>query len=213
MKTVYILGSGGLAKEIFVLINQIGDIKVRAFVDIESRESLIIGKDEIQVISESEFLAKENPKTVGLVIGVGDPKIINKLTSKFKEFYFPNLIHPSVVIDKDSVSLGKGNIFAAGVIFTTCISVGDFNIFNLSTAVGHDAVIGNCNVINPTVNISGGVHIGNMNLIGVGATILQYKMIGNSNTIGAASLVTKNIEDGLLLVGVPAKNVEMKTEK
>ncbi|MCZ2130523.1 MAG: acetyltransferase [Bacteroidia bacterium] len=206
-KAIYILGSSGFAKEVYFLLKEIGGYNVKGFIDIVSKEKVRFQEGNFDVITEEEFDAKETPETTMLAIGVGDPKLIKKLAGKFKAFTFPNLVHPSVVYDKDNVKMGQGNILVAGVLFTTCISVGDMNIFNLSSTVGHDAVIGSYNVINPTVNISGGVEIGTANLIGVGATILQYKKIGNGSVIGAASLVTKDVEDNIVVVGVPAKQM------
>ncbi|KZS41449.1 hypothetical protein AWE51_22360 [Aquimarina aggregata] len=205
MKDIYILGSGGFAKEVYFLIKEINKYNVKGFIDIESSDSLIFKEKSIPILSEEEFLILKFETPPSLAIGVGEPKLIDKLTNKFKNFHFPNLIHPSVVFDKENVTFGIGNIVTAGVIFTTQIRIENFNIFNLSTTIGHDVFINSYNVINPTVNISGGVEIGSCNLLGVAATILQYKKIGNNSTVGASSLVTKDVGDNQIVFGVPAK--------
>lgn len=51
----------------------------------------------------------------------------------------------------------------------------------------------------------GRVVIGNRVWIGAGATILMNVHIGNDVIIGAGSLVNKNIPDGCVVAGVPAK--------
>ncbi|MCC6180936.1 MAG: NeuD/PglB/VioB family sugar acetyltransferase [Bacteroidia bacterium] len=204
-KKIYIIGSGGFAKEVYFLIKEIGNYQFVGFIDIDVKEDVCFKEGTFKVLSESEFLENNKPINVNLALGIGNPKITNKIIEKFKKFEFPNLIHPSVVGDFGNIKFGVGNIITAGVIFTTGIQVGNFNIFNLSTTIGHDAIIGDYNVINPTVNISGGVEIGDNNLIGVGATILQYKKIGNNSIVGASSLVTTNVEDNTTVVGVPAK--------
>ncbi|HEY9261479.1 hexapeptide transferase, partial [Chitinophaga sp.] len=143
---------------------------------------------------------------LALAIGVGDPKLIKKISDRLRSrFLFPNLIHPSVIGNFSDIKIGDGNIITANCVFTTSIKIGSFNLFNLATTVGHDVLIGNCNVINPAVNISGGVSIGSNNLIGVNATILQYKVIGSNSIVGACSLVTKNVDDNVTVMGVPAK--------
>lgn len=206
-KSIYILGSSGFAKEVYFLLKAINMYEVKGFIDIVKKEKLQFSEGSFAVLTEEEFLQKENSASAMLAIGVGDPNLIQKMAAKFSAFSFPNLIHPNVVLDKENIRMGQGNIITAGVIFTTCITIGNMNVFNLSTTVGHDVVIGNYNVINPTVNISGGVEMGNTNLIGVAATILQYKKIGNNATIGASSLVTKNVEDSTTVIGVPAKKI------
>ena len=159
-----------------------------------------------QVISEEDFLNKIKPsKGVSLLMGVGDPKLIDKLSRTFEEYKFPNLIHPSFIGDLESIEVGIGNIITAGCIFTVDTKIGSFNIFNLNTSLGHDSNIGNCNVFNPGCNISGGVRIGSCNLFGTNSTVLQNVAVGDYNTLGASSLANKTINDNSVMIGVPAK--------
>ncbi len=202
MKDIYILGAGGFAKEVHFLIRQIGGYTIRAFVNREPLPPIRVGNTDYPVITDAQL---NGAKSSLLAIGVGDPKLIARLTQQFGSFDFPNLIHPGVVADWPNIRLGKGNIISSGVNFTTDIIIGSFNVFNLACTVGHDAVIGNCNVFNPGANISGGVRAGNNNLVGTNATLLQYTSIGNNAVVGAASLVNKPVEDNTTVVGVPAK--------
>jgi len=219
MNKIFILGSGGLAKEILCLIQDINKenpiYEFVAFIEKTGNdESVKIGREFYDVIGEQYFLNKfSNKENISLAIGIGDPKIIDKVTKKFSgNFRFPNLIHPNFVGNLDDINFGKGNIITAGCIFTTTISVNSFNLFNLNTTVGHDTNIGSCNVINPGVNISGGVVIKDNNLIGTNATILQYKIIGTNSIIGASSLVTKDIPDNVVAYGNPCKVIKENHE-
>ena len=207
MEDIYILGSGGLAKEVYFLIKEINKFDVIAFIDIEEKKNIIFTEKSVPVISEEDFLNQIHLITPKIAIGIGDPILIEKLSIKFNDFDFPNLIHPNVVLDHDNISMGKGNILSPGVIMTTNIIIGDFNIFNLSVTIGHDVKIGNGNVFNPSVNISGQVKIDNSNLFGVGSIVLQEKSIGSNSTLGASALLTKNVEDNIVLVGIPAKKI------
>lgn len=200
------MGSSGFAKEVYFLAKASGLYNKYYFVDIEKKEPVQIGPVSIPVITEEE-LASQGKET-HVVIGIGNPAIIQKLAAKLKgKFTFPNLVHPSVAGNFEDIVFGEGNIITANCIFTTSIKVGSFNIFNLACTIGHDAIIGDANVINPCVNISGGVEIGNANLIGVAATILQYKKVGNNAVVGASSLVTKDVKDSVTVIGVPAKQI------
>jgi len=121
---------------------------------------------------------------------------------------FPNLIHPSTLLDKESVVMEQGNVICAGNIFTTNISIGSFNYFNLNCTYGHDIQIGDYCVFNPGINLSGGVKIGSGCLIGTGATILQYLNIGDGAIVGAGAVVVKDVPPGLVVAGVPAKQLK-----
>ncbi len=208
MDNIYILGSGGFAKEVYCLILELNRFEVKAFIDIEEG-NVIIGKKEIPIITEETFFKLNLPKDTNLALGTGNPSLNAKIVSKFDRFLFPNIIHPKAIYDIDSVIMGYGNIITAGVIMTTCINIGNFNILNLSVTVGHDSIIGNFNVINPTVNISGGVKLGDRNLLGVSSCILQYNTIGNDCVVGASALVTKHIQNNTTVVGIPAKPLKV----
>ena len=67
--------------------------------------------------------------------------------------------------------------------------------------IGHGAIIHGCT-------------IGENTLIGMGAIILNGAKIGNNSIVGAGSLVTQNkeYEDGVLILGNPAKVMRKLTE-
>lgn len=206
----FIIGNGGFAKEVLFLIKEVfGTIEnFGGFIDYKPQKSIIncMGQ-EFSIIDEDYFLSNSN-KNSELFIGIGDPKTITKVVKKFEGFNFPNLVHPNVVRETISVTLGRGNIITAGCVLTVDINIGSFNVFNLNTTVGHDTVIGDFNVFNPGANISGSVQIGNSNLFGTNSTVLQGLTIVSGSIIGAASLVNKNVDSNLVVVGVPAREIK-----
>jgi sugar O-acyltransferase (sialic acid O-acetyltransferase NeuD family) len=206
-KRLYILGAGGFAKEVYFLAKEIGLYEIAAFVDLHAGEPIAFAEGSVPVIADADFESTQ-ASNVCLAMGIGDPKIIERLGLKYaNRFEFPNLVHPSVIGDFPNIRMGKGNIVTANVVFTTHITIGDFNIFNLNATVGHDVQIGNGNVINPTVNISGGVMMGNYNLVGVSSVILQYIKIASYAVIGACAFVNKDVESNVTVVGIPAKKI------
>lgn len=204
-KDIFIIGTGGFAKEVFFLIRETNLYKFKGFVDFSKEKYLTIGQNKYPIINEDIFLL--NYKKSNIAFGVGRPYLLKKLSEIYKDFNNPNIIHPSFIGDKENIKMGKGNIITAGVIFTTDITIGSFNVFNLNMTIGHDANVGNLNVFNPSTCISGNTKIGNCNLFGVGSISLENLEIGNNNIIGAAALVTKNITDNGVYIGVPVKRI------
>lgn len=203
-QSIYIIGCGGFAKEVYFLIKSSTDFEVKGFVDKFPIAAEINFKEgSIPVIKEDYFLS--NFKDVNVCIGIGTPSILNKIYDVFKDYKFPNIIHKNVIYDKENIKIGFGNIITAGCVLTTHIEIGNLNIFNLCTTVGHDTVIGNFNVFNPSVNISGNCKIGSCNLMGVGSVIIEKKEIGNNSVLGANSTLIKNMEDNVLYAGSPAE--------
>lgn len=102
--------------------------------------------------------------------------------------------------DVESIVIGKNtNIQENTVVHVDendNVEVGD------GCTVGHGAIIHGCK-------------IGNNTLIGMGAIILNGAEIGNNSIVGAGSLVTQNkkFEDGVLILGNPAKVVRNLTEE
>jgi sugar O-acyltransferase (sialic acid O-acetyltransferase NeuD family) len=212
MKDIVILGAGGLAKEMAFLVEDINrslsqpEWNVLGYIDTDlEKQGVYNGK--YPIIGDEDYLIRYD-KDVHAVIGIGTPPIIRKVHEKlcrYDHIHFPNLIHPNVVMDARRISWGEGNIVCAGNIFTTDIAVGSCNIFNLNCTYGHDMVIGNYCVFNPGLNMSGGVTVQDGCLFGTGATVLQYLTIGEGATVGAGAVVTKDVESGVTVVGVPAR--------
>ena len=205
MQDIVIFGSGGMAREVAFLIDEINSVSpqwnILGFVEIDrERVGQEAGKYRVYC-TEEELLDRK----VAAAIGIGSPATIQKIATRFSKIEFPNLIHPSVIRDEPRVALGRGNILCARNIFTTDITIGSFNIFNLNGTYAHDVRIADCSVLNSGVRISGGVEIGSRCLVGAGATILQYLKIGDDVTVGAGSVVTKDVSAGTTVVGVPAK--------
>ncbi|WP_296312525.1 acetyltransferase [Winogradskyella sp. UBA3174] len=208
IKDIYIIGSGGFAKEVYCLIDAINSknhtFNICGFIDkSDTIQDEIFG---LPIINENTFLQSHN--LVDLAIGIGDPQIIRKLKTIYNNYNFPNLIHPNFNGYLKEIKLGKGNIITSGCNFTCDIKIGSLNVFNLNVTLGHDSVIGDCNVVNPGVNLSGGIKIGDNNLIGSGATVLQNLNIGSNSILGASSLLTKDLSSNTLSIGIPSKPIK-----
>jgi len=214
MKKIVIIGSGGFAKEVSFLIEDINKERSEwnflGYIDKNAEIGSYSGKYEVH--QHDEWLDAVD-FDLHVVFGIGQPQLISKIHKRLvsnQKIKFPNLIHRNAIGDWERIELGVGNIITAGNIFTTDIKVGSFNIFNLDCTVGHDTVIGNYNVFNPSVNLSGGVHIADECLIGTGSQILQYKKVVTQTIVGAGAVVTKDLLEPGVYVGSPAKKLERK---
>jgi len=210
MKDIVIIGSGGFAKEVAFLIDEINKVKqtwnVLGFVDKKTGEY----NGKYKIFQNDTWLESTKEK-IDVVFGIGDVHLIKKLSEQFQlnpNLTFPNLIHPNVIGNWERIKLGKGNVICAGNVFTTDIKAGSFNIFNLSCTIGHDTVIESYNIFNPSVNISGGVCIRERNMFGTGSQILQYLNITSNTIIGAGAVVTKSITESGIYAGIPARKIK-----
>lgn len=119
---------------------------------------------------------------------------------------FINLIHPSVILHKNT-SLGKGLImFAYSVISNECI-VDDFVTLQAHSTVGHDCKIGNWCHINAYSFLGGYTILEDEVTLHTKATILPNLHIGKGAIVGAGSIVIKHVKAGTTVFGNPAKEL------
>jgi acetyltransferase-like isoleucine patch superfamily enzyme len=94
------------------------------------------------------------------------------------------------------------------VTFTSNIKVGRCFHANLYSYVEHDCVIGDFVTFAPGVHCNGNVRIGDYAYIGSGAIIKQGLTIGRGATVGMGAIVTKDVPEGVTVVGNPARILE-----
>ena len=161
-------------------------------------------KGQIKEI-KSDF-SKGLLNSLHICLGEKNLKTKKVLFNYYKELglKFPNFIHPSCSISS-TAKLGEGNIISFGsVIGNNTLIVKNTSIWS-GSVIEHDSIIYGNSYIGPNVTISGFVEVGECTLIGSGAVILPEVKIGKYCLIGAGAVVTKNISNGSIIKGNPAK--------
>ncbi|WP_374958280.1 acetyltransferase [Gilvibacter sp.] len=208
MKDIAIYGAGGFGREIAYLLEQINKVQPQynliGYYDDGVDPNTAVG--ELRVLGNiSDLNAIDYQLCV--VVAIGAPAIKKKVIEQINNpnLSFPNLFHPSVSWQLDTVKFGKGNIICAGNLLTVDIEIGDFVILNLSCTVGHDTVIKDYSSFMPSVNISGEVLIEEAVYVGTGAKIINQLTIGQNTIVGAGAVVSKDLPANCTAIGIPAK--------
>lgn len=79
--------------------------------------------------------------------------------------------------------------------------------------IGHDAVVGEDCELAPGTVIGGHAELGDRVRCGVNATVLPYVWIGCDVRIGAGAVVTKDVPEGVVVVGNPARVLEKSRDR
>ena len=199
MKSVIILGAGGFSREARDWAEQMGGLRVEAFLDERPKSSEL---DGLPVISDWSQLKKFDH----FVLGVGDPGV----RAKFLKLGYDHgskpltVIHPSVVIGR-KVEIGEGSVICPKTVITTNIIIGSGVCINLTCTVGHDSRVGHFVTLSPGANISGGCVIGENTYIGTNATMREYTSFPANSVLGMGGVLVKSVEVPGVYVGNPAK--------
>ncbi len=139
-------------------------------------------------------------------LGLGGPQARLTLSNQFEAMGGDkkSIISPKATIGKFQTYVGKGCNIMTGVVITNDVSVDEGCLINLNVTIGHDTVIGKFVEISPGANISGRCIVGDFCNIGTNAVLLPGVTLGRNVIVGAGSVVTKNVPDDSLVVGVPA---------
>jgi len=214
LKQIAVYGAGGFGRELAWLIQSYNDAEhfyeLVCFIDDnENLQGSII--NELPVFDFSTFCTAFQKAKVAC--GVGTPRTRVNIHSRVSEsgFNFETIVHPRVEQSK-WVEIGEGSIICAGNILTTNISIGRHVHINLDCTIGHDVRIGDFSTLAPGVHVSGYVQIGAGVYVGTGAVFVngtesEPLIIGDNVTIGAGACVTRSIEAGQTVVGIPAKPI------
>ena len=115
-----------------------------------------------------------------------------------------SLISEYSILDKlDCV--GSGLQTMPGAVAHKFSTIGDQCILNTNSTIDHECTIGNGVHIMGSASVAGCVKIGDYSTVGTNATILPNVKVGNNVFIGAGAVVTCDISDNEVVVGVPAK--------
>ena len=202
-----IAGAKRHAKEVLQVLEVNGKVVSIVFFDNVSKDlnRLFYNKYEILTHLNDAKSYFEN-KDTRFILALGNPifrkLVANKLTQIGGKL--TSVVANSALIGKHEVELSDGLNVMHQVMISNSVKIGQGTLINSFSSLHHDTSIGEFCEVSPHALLLGGCSVGNYTSIGANATILPNVRVGNNVIVGAGSVVTKDIPDNCLVVGVPA---------
>jgi len=144
----------------------------------------------------------------GAIVAIGDNSLRRQIFLRLQALgiKFVSVVHPTAVLALD-VEIGPGCYIGANAVVGVASKIGANTILNGGGCLGHHNRIGDHVHIAPGVNSAKDVHIDEGTQIGVGTILLPGRSVGRWSVVGGGSLVARDIGDGVLAVGSPARAI------
>ena len=197
--------AGRLGKELCDIAMRVNAIENRwekiIFIDDITEETSWYG---LEVHRLDEF--EQRNDEIEFIIANGTPVNRKRIWNILKDagMRFTNLIDPSSIISP-TAQLGEGIIITPFSTISSDAVLCDNVLVQSYVRVGHDIYVGNNSVLSANVGIGGKTKVGNETYIGMGAVIRDELVIGDNVIVGMGAVVHTNIEDGVTVVGLPAR--------
>jgi sugar O-acyltransferase (sialic acid O-acetyltransferase NeuD family) len=211
MAKILIVGAGGHGREVADILraqHELGGPEPAGFLD--SNRSLhgtsVAG---LPVLGDWEFLQDKSRGEFQIIVGVGDPKLMKKLSQQAASLGIPfgNAVSPKAVISPGA-TLGQGVIVFPNCFVSVGSALGNHVTLNVGSSVSHDSTVGDYSSLNPGARLGGTVRVGEGVYIGMGAHVIQNIRIGDWSVIGAGATIIRDVEPGTTVVGVPGHSIK-----
>lgn len=202
-KEIIIIGSGGHAKVIIDTIEEIGEFKIKGFLD-DNKAG--IGYKGYLILDKIRNAYKYNNENTYFVIAIGDNGIRKKISKNFYNLKYATIIHKSAIIS-NSCTIGEGTVVLSGSVINSDSVIKRHVIINTKSIVEHDCIIDDYCHISPGSVVCGGNIVYEKVYIGANAVVIPNKVINKNSIIGAGSTVIRNIQEDKIAVGCPTNYI------
>lgn len=201
MKRYYILGAGGLGRELCHWLAD-GNCTCAGFID-DNPHALDAYHGYPPIVGDTDSAPLDLPILCGIGQNILRINAVERL--KARGAVFASFIHPAAKVLP--CVLGEGAVVAPFAYIGADATLGDFLFLQTGGVIGHDVCAGHFLRMDTTAFIGGFAKLGDAVTLHTGAKVMPGKSVGESCTIGAGSVVIANLRAGQTVFGVPAQKL------
>ncbi|MCX2683210.1 acetyltransferase [Campylobacter sp. MIT 21-1685] len=154
---------------------------------------------------------QQNLPKYDIFIGIGSNKIRKQIYEKVLQYDFKtvNLIHPSAIISPSAViEIDSGILIMPYVVVNAKAHIQKGVILNTSSVIEHECVVGEFTHVSVGAKCGGNVTIGKLCFLGINCAVLPNLSVADESILGGGALLSKNIQEKGVFVGIPAKKLK-----
>jgi sugar O-acyltransferase (sialic acid O-acetyltransferase NeuD family) len=199
---LYIFGASGHARELAAYFLAVDPTRPIWFVDCKPRGPESICVDEYR----KRYEQGEGGESI---LGAGRCNIRRQMLTEMLPPY-ATFVHSSAVVFG---AVGPGCVIAPHAVIAPFARLEAHVLINYGATVGHDTSVGQFSVIGPTAAIGGFCQLGEAVYVGAGALVREQLRIEADAVLGMGSVVTKDVEQHAVVLGVPAQVLDKSKSK
>lgn len=156
------------------------------------------------VLSEAEFAISELT-SMPIIVAIGDNTIRGRVWATLDERTRAGAVIASTASVAGSAVIGAGTVVHHQAHVGPAARIGESVIINTGAIVEHDVVVAVGAHVAPGAVVLGAAVVGEGALIGSGARVLPGVRVGRGAVVGAGAVVSADVEEDMVVVGIPAR--------
>jgi sugar O-acyltransferase (sialic acid O-acetyltransferase NeuD family) len=205
---IYGAGSYG---EVYLDYLRTAGINVVGFLDddISKHDKYI---DNVRILGGDNFLGKARELGIdSLYCPIGNNAVRVKINNKARNFGLitPNFIHKTACVSS-KLKPDSGIYVLPGSILMPFLDVQSDVMISMGVRVAHHSILEAGVFLSTGVSIGAGIRICSCSYIGMNAVLVTGKCftVGPNSLVGAGAVVTKNVAQGITVIGNPARKMD-----
>jgi sugar O-acyltransferase (sialic acid O-acetyltransferase NeuD family) len=206
MTDVIVVGASGYGREVFQYVKDIAahrpDIRPKGMLDDDPSLRAELGGEEI-IGDTRTYPLQENDR---FVISAGSPSVRHDLAERLagRGATFITLVHPTAYVSP-TARIGTGCVVSPFASVGSRAQLDDHILLVMYASVAHDCSVGSFCSFSPYSAVAGGSVVGRRVFFGGHALVTPMRHIGQDSKIAAGAVVYRDVPDGSLAAGNPAK--------